>query len=296
MEASLQQRGGVEQDYTTYNPDDGSFEVLGLDRPWTAKLAHCSKARALLAVTALAVAAVVYVVMNDVLRQKVVCAGGGQRVAGNTTCFEGTSCAARYSANGRGCCPHEGAVCCPNGQTCCPSGTTCSDSGTYLTTCMKGAAKVGPGLSVCKPGAAGAMSKALPNVLIIGDSVSIGYTCPVAAHMAKLALVQHSPFDTVDGGAEETAYGVQCLDYMLRSPAGVLLKPDVVMFNWGLHDGPLANGTVPGQNGSPDVYGAQLANITAQLIAKEPQAKLLFALTSPSLCSVKGDGSVSHEP
>ena len=62
MEASLQQRGGVEH-YTTYNPDDGSFEVLGLDRPWTAKLAHCSKTRALLvAVTALAVAAVVYVV------------------------------------------------------------------------------------------------------------------------------------------------------------------------------------------------------------------------------------------
>ena len=76
MEASLQQRGGV-QDYTTYNPDDGSFEVLGLERPWTAKLAHCSKARALLAVTAVAVAAVVYVVTDDTLCQKVVCAGGG---------------------------------------------------------------------------------------------------------------------------------------------------------------------------------------------------------------------------
>ena len=49
---------------------------------------------------------------------------------------------------------------------------------------------------------------------------------------------------------------------------------------------------VPGQNGSPDVYGAQLANITKQLMAKQPQAKLLFALTSPSLCNVKGDGSV----
>ena len=215
-----------------------------------------------------------------------------ERVAGNTTCFKGTSCEARYSANGRGCCPYEGAVCCPNGQTCCPSGTTCADSGTYLTTCMKGAAKVGPGLSVCKPGAPGAMSKTLPNVLIIGDSVSIGYTPPVAAHMAKVALVQHSPFDHGDGGAEETAYGMQCLDYMLRSPAGVLLKPDVIMFNWGLHDGPLGNSTVPGQAGLPDVYGAQLANITAQLIAKEPQAKLLFALSSPSLCEAQGDGSV----
>ena len=52
-----------------------------------------------------------------------------------------------------------------------------------------------------------------------------------------------------------------------------------------MHDGPLANGTVPGQNGNPDVYAPQLANTTAQLIAKQPQAKLLFALTSPSLCT-----------
>ena len=51
-----------------------------------------------------------------------------------------------------------------------------------------------------------------------------GYTPDVARHMADVALVQHSPLDTRDGGAEETAYGVQCLDYLLRSPAGVLLR------------------------------------------------------------------------
>ena len=51
--------------------------------------------------------------------------------------------------------------------------------------------------------------------------------------MAQVALVQHSPLDIRDGGAEETAYGVQCLDYLLRSPQGDLLKPDVIMFNWG---------------------------------------------------------------
>jgi hypothetical protein len=69
----------------------------------------------------------------------------------------------------------------------------------------------------------------LPNVLIIGDSVSIGYTPLVATAMAKVALVQHSPFDHRDGGAEETAYGVQCLDQFLRSPGGVYLRPDVIM-------------------------------------------------------------------
>ena len=51
-------------------------------------------------------------------------------------------------------------------------------------------------------------------MLIIGDSVSIGYTPMVAKSMQSLAMVQHSPYDKRDGGAEETAYGVQCLDYM----------------------------------------------------------------------------------
>eukprot|EP01051_Picozoa_sp_SAG22_P003349 SAG22_NODE_162_length_16848_cov_16.978267_3_plen_135_part_00 len=63
---------------------------------------------------------------------------------------------------------------------------------------------------------------------IAGDSVSIGYTPKIAAHMAPIALVQHSPWDVRDGGAEETAYGVACLKYMLHSPGGVLLKPDVI--------------------------------------------------------------------
>ena len=41
-----------------------------------------------------------------------------------------------------------------------------------------------------------------------------------------------------DGGAEETAYGLQCIDYFLRSPNGTSFKADLVYFNWGLHDGP----------------------------------------------------------
>ena len=85
---------------------------------------------------------------------------------------------------------------------------------------------------MCKPGAHLPPSTSLPNVLIIGDSVSIGYTPPVAAHLVAQAFVQHSPWDTGDGGAEETAYGVLCLDYFLRDPNGTRLRPDVIMFNW----------------------------------------------------------------
>lgn len=207
-------------------------------------------------------------------------------------CNVGSVCSARYSKNAEGCCPYKDAVCCPNNQTCCPTGTTCVDSGSYATTCKGAAANESIGLSVCKPGAALPFSNTLPNVLIIGDSVSIGYTPNVTAAMSQLALVQHSPYDVRDGGAEETAYGVQCLDYMLRSPAGNLLRPDVIMFNWGLHDGPLGNSTVPGQAGLPDVYAAQLEVITQKLMATEPQAKLLFALTSPYMCSAINDGCV----
>lgn len=207
-------------------------------------------------------------------------------------CHVGSVCRANYAVNKEGCCPYENAVCCPNNQTCCPSGTECVDSGPYGTACKGARDNETVGLSVCKSGAAIAFSTTLPNVLIIGDSVSIGYTPFVAKTMSDIALVQHSPYDTSDGGAEETAYGVKCLDYMLRSPAGEFLEPDVIMFNWGLHDGPLGNTTVPGQAGLPDVYAQELELITKMLIAKEPRAKLLYALTSPSMCDAIGDGCV----
>jgi hypothetical protein len=92
--------------------------------------------------------------------------------------------------------------------------------------------------------------------------------------MKAHAFVQHSPWDTGDGGAEETAYGVQCLDYFLRDPNGTRLKPDVIMFNWGLHDTGKIGTATPGQGGAWNVYAAQLTNITVQLQAKEPQAKV----------------------
>jgi hypothetical protein len=136
------------------------------------------------------------------------------------------------------------------------------------------------------------MSTTKKNVLIIGDSVSIGYTPWIAKHLADVASVQHSPLDTRDGGAEETAYGIECLDYMLRSPAGVPLTPDVIMFNWGLHDGPLKNITAPGQYGLPSVYAAELEIIVQKLIKARPKTKLLFALTSAYMCSPLNDGCV----
>ena len=82
--------------------------------------------------------------------------------------------------------------------------------------------------------------------------------------MSSTALVQHAPWGG-DGGAgnpsapccstpplapspladkawglgcaEETAYGVQCVDQWLYSPNGTAYTADLVYFQWGLHDG-----------------------------------------------------------
>ena len=208
-------------------------------------------------------------------------------------CVTGTVCGAEFSANRQGCCPYENAVCCTNNMTCCPSGSSCQNHG-WQSSCVGTAVLPSQvvGQPVCKTGAPLPLSKTKPNVLVIGDSVSIGYTPKIAAHMVDVALVQHSPWDIRDGGAEETAYGVACLDYLLHSPSGVFLKPDVIMFNWGLHDGPLKNETEPGQYGLPAVYAEQLENITVRLIAAQPQAKLIFALTTAFMCSATQDGCV----
>ena len=90
----------------------------------------------------------------------------------------------------KGCCRYAEAVCCENKQTCCPRGSTCRDVGTYGTTCVGAPANQSIGLSVCKSGAAQPFSTQLPNVLIVGDSVSIGYTPHVARHMARPTLVR----------------------------------------------------------------------------------------------------------
>eukprot|EP01063_Lacrimia_lanifica_P007056 TRINITY_DN14463_c0_g1_i1.p1 TRINITY_DN14463_c0_g1~~TRINITY_DN14463_c0_g1_i1.p1 ORF type:complete len:321 (+),score=100.23 TRINITY_DN14463_c0_g1_i1:72-1034(+) len=213
----------------------------------------------------------------------------------------GTCCPAHYSVSGYGCCAWADAVCCapPPGSTasnCCPAGTVCRHSGSGLgvvTDCVDAhGAVVVQGRSVCKPGAPLPASAAKKNVLIIGDSVSIGYTPVVAELLADIALVQHAPWDTSDGGAEETAYGAYCLKYFLHSPEGVPVAPDVVLFNWGLHDGPLGNATIPGQQGNTTRYNEQLRAIAADLAARLPAAQLLFALTTPYVCASQNNGCV----
>lgn len=146
----------------------------------------------------------------------------------------------------------------------------------------------------------------MKNVLVIGDSLSIGYTpyLNAALSAAGIALVQHAPWDVSDGGAEETAYGLSCLPTFLSSPSGLPLTganaPDLVLFNWGMHDGPMGNETLPGQNGPQAYYLGQLSSIVGVLSnwAATSGARggkgtaLAFVTTTCYVCDATANGSV----
>ena len=68
--------------------------------------------------------------------------------------------------------------------------------------------------------------EALPEVLIIGDSISGGYTPRVARLLKGKALVKHSP-----GNSQHTGTGLKKIDAWVGETDW-----DVIHFNWGLWD------------------------------------------------------------
>ena len=107
---------------------------------------------------------------------------------------------------------------------------------------------------------------ALPRVLLIGDSISIGYTEPVRVELTNKANVHRIP----ENGAA-TIVGVKNLDKWLGT-----LKWDVIHFNFGLHDLRLDDGKhqVP----LPD-YETNLRTIVQRL--QKSGARLIWATTTP---------------
>ncbi len=117
-----------------------------------------------------------------------------------------------------------------------------------------------------------------PRVLLIGDSISIGYTVPVRERLGGRASIHRIP---VNGGP--TTNGLAHLDEWLGSN-----RWDVIHFNWGLHDlkyvGPGGSNAVPGSPGSrPQVsledYGRNLAGLVKRLRATG--ATLIWCNTTP---------------
>ena len=107
----------------------------------------------------------------------------------------------------------------------------------------------------------------LPRVLLIGDSISIGYTLPVRELLSGKANVHRIP---ANGGP--TTNGLANLTKWVGNR-----KWDVIHFNWGLHDMKyMADGT---QMVPPPEYEKNLRELVSRL--KATGAKLIWASTTP---------------
>ncbi len=106
----------------------------------------------------------------------------------------------------------------------------------------------------------------LPRVLLIGDSISIGYTAPTRELLRGEADVQRIP---TNGGP--TIKGLAELDQWLGQAHW-----DVIHFNWGLHD----LKRIEGKHQVPiDQYEKNLRRLVARL--KKTGAKLIWCSTTP---------------
>ncbi|MBO53199.1 MAG: hypothetical protein CMJ69_20765 [Planctomycetaceae bacterium] len=126
----------------------------------------------------------------------------------------------------------------------------------------------------------------LPRVLLIGDSISIGYTLPLRAALKGQANV-HRP----SANCGPTTRGISQLDKWLGSGAW-----DVIHFNWGLHDlkylgtdgKSLADPKSPGSRQQVPIqqYEKNLRQLVARL--KQTGATLVWRSTTPVPEGAKG--------
>lgn len=122
-------------------------------------------------------------------------------------------------------------------------------------------------------------NSALPRVMLIGDSISVGYTDGVRA-----ALAGHANVHRVQGNAGPSSSGVQRVKEWIAPAAG---KWDVIHFNFGLHDVKRGTGgkdnqpypTSDGHQVPPDEYERNLRQIVAQL--QRTGATLIWGSTTP---------------
>ena len=107
----------------------------------------------------------------------------------------------------------------------------------------------------------------LPRVLIIGDSISIGYTLPMRQRLKGVANVHRVP-----DNAGSTAVGLRNLSAWLGKS-----RWDVIHFNFGIHDAKFLS---PGkQQVPPDAYENNLREMVKRL--KETGAQLVWCTTTP---------------
>ena len=125
----------------------------------------------------------------------------------------------------------------------------------------------------------------LPRVLLIGDSISIGYTLPTRALLKGKVNLHRIP---TNGGP--TIKGLEQIDAWLGKK-----KWDVIHFNWGLHDlkymGPNGENLFPREKGGKvqvpiQEYEKNLERLVVRL--KKTNAKLVWRNTTPVPPGSKG--------
>ena len=125
----------------------------------------------------------------------------------------------------------------------------------------------------------------LPRVLLIGDSISIGYTLPTRALLEGKVNLHRIP---TTGGP--TIKGLEQIDTWLGKK-----KWDVIHFNWGLHDlkymGPNGENLFPKEKGGKvqvpiQEYEKNLERLVVRM--KKTNAKLIWRNTTPVPPGSKG--------
>jgi acyl-CoA thioesterase-1 len=130
----------------------------------------------------------------------------------------------------------------------------------------------------------------LPNVLILGDSISIGYTPFVKELLARKANVSRPALENGEPeNCEGTTKGVQNIErWLINSGAGNSIHQwDIIHFNFGLHDikhvdpvtGENSNDPKHPKQAELNQYRKNLEIIVEKL--KDTGATLIFATTTP---------------
>lgn len=123
----------------------------------------------------------------------------------------------------------------------------------------------------------------LPNVLLYGDSISIGYTPDVQAELAGKANVYRIHCN----GGDSRSFKGKMMDMHAAMKEQWDFDWDVIHFNVGLHDLKYLNkkNDLDLENGkqvaSLEEYAANLEAIIAYLKDLAPDATLIFATTTP---------------
>ena len=107
----------------------------------------------------------------------------------------------------------------------------------------------------------------LPKVLIIGDSISLGYTPYVVKMLEGVASVEHNK-----GNAGPTMRGLENIEEWIGNTPW-----DVIHFNWGLWD--MYGWMYQGKERTPEIYEKNLETLVVRL--EKTGARLIWATTTP---------------